>query len=47
LHDVLAFIGGDDEAIVQCWIVAGQRKTNPSVSVTRSGDESTDSIERR
>jgi hypothetical protein len=47
LHDVFAFIGGDDEGIVQCCIVAGQRKTNPSISVMRSGDESAGSIERR
>jgi hypothetical protein len=47
LHDVLAFIGGDDEAIVQCCIVAGQWKTNPSVRVMPSGNESADSIERR
>jgi hypothetical protein len=47
LHDVFAFISGDDEAIVQCCIVAGQRKTDPSVSVTRSGNESAESVERR
>jgi hypothetical protein len=47
LHDVFAFISGDDEAIVQCCIVAGQRKTDPSVSVTQSGNESADSVERR
>ncbi len=44
---VFAFISGDDEAIVQCCIVAGQRKTDPSVSVRRSGNESADSVERR
>jgi hypothetical protein len=47
LHDAFAFIGGDDEAIVQCCTDAGQRKTDSSVSVTRSGNESADSIERR
>jgi hypothetical protein len=47
LHDVFAFISGDDEAIVQCCIVAGQRKTDRSSSVTRSRNESADTIERR
>jgi hypothetical protein len=47
LHGVFAFVGGDDEAIVQCCIVSGQQKTDPSVGVTRSGNESADSIGRR
>jgi hypothetical protein len=38
LHDVF-FLGGGDEAIVQCCVVAGQRKTDSSVSATWSGND--------
>jgi hypothetical protein len=38
LHGILALIGGDDETTVEYCIVAGQRKTNLSISVMRSGN---------